>query len=90
MTELEEKFARGLAAIDVEVTAEDVARLAAYFAELLKWRAKINLVARNTPVDDLLENHFLDSLTLLPELAEESCHQLDIGTGGGFPGLPRG
>jgi len=35
-----------------------------YFAELEKWGRKINLVARAAP-EQIIENHFLDSLTLL-------------------------
>lgn len=86
MTGLEQKFTGGLADIGVSVPAEGITRLAIYFTELLKWRVKMNLVAKNASEDELFENHFLDSLTLLPEL-EGKCHLLDIGTGGGFPGL---
>ena len=69
---------------------EALARLAAYFLELKKWNRKINLVARTLDDRQILENHFLDSLTPLfllePEkLAEEKL--LDVGSGGGFPGL---
>ena len=46
----------------------------------------MNLIAKNTPDDQILENHFLDSLTLLP-LLPKGAHLLDIGTGAGFPGL---
>ncbi|NOX25505.1 MAG: 16S rRNA (guanine(527)-N(7))-methyltransferase RsmG [Deltaproteobacteria bacterium] len=64
--------------------------LTVYFGELDKWRRKINLVARAEPAR-IIENHFLDSLTLLPELTpykeEEAPSLLDIGSGAGFPGL---
>ncbi|MBM9518564.1 16S rRNA (guanine(527)-N(7))-methyltransferase RsmG [Desulforhopalus vacuolatus] len=65
---------------------ERLALLENYCAELLKWRGRINLVAKTASVEDIVEKHFLDSLTLLPELTG-NCHLLDIGTGAGFPGL---
>ena len=59
-----------------------------YFAELRKWMRRINLVARETTTEQLLELHFLDSLTLAPLVAHHpNLHLLDIGSGAGFPGL---
>ena len=69
---------------------EALSRLAIYFHELKKWNRKINLVARTLDDRQILENHFLDSLTLLSCLDLESHEQdtlLDVGTGAGFPGL---
>jgi len=69
---------------------EVLSRLVIYFHELKKWNQKINLVARTMDDQQILENHFLDSLTLLPFLAYENQEQepvLDVGTGAGFPGL---
>jgi len=63
-----------------------VERLLAYLAELMKWSRRINLIARDTPEAQVIENHFLDSLTLSPLLGE-GAHLLDVGTGAGFPGL---
>ncbi len=64
-----------------------LARLQRYFTELEKWGRKINLVARAAP-EHIIENHFLDSLTLLPLLTEmEAQSLLDVGSGAGFPGL---
>ena len=69
---------------------EALARLALYFHELKKWNRKINLVARTLNDHQILENHFLDSLTLLSFLDPGNQEQetvLDVGTGAGFPGL---
>lgn len=82
----QEGLVRGLAALDIAVGAEGLAALSRYHAELKRWSARMNLIAKNTPDGQILENHFLDSLTLLPLLSEDS-HLLDIGTGAGFPGL---
>ncbi len=62
-------------------------RLYIYFKELKRWSKKINLIARKATDNDILEKHFLDSLTLLPLLTGDQAHLLDIGTGAGFPGL---
>ncbi len=62
-------------------------RLLVYFKELKRWSRKINLIAKRATDEEILEKHFLDSLTLLPLLDGENPHLLDIGTGAGFPGL---
>ncbi|MCF8056049.1 MAG: 16S rRNA (guanine(527)-N(7))-methyltransferase RsmG [Desulfocapsa sp.] len=61
--------------------------LFAYFRELKHWGRRINLIAKGAEDEEILEKHFLDSLTLLPLLGGEKPHLLDIGTGAGFPGL---
>ncbi len=58
-----------------------------YFKELKHWSRRINLIAKKTTDREILEKHFLDSLTLLPLLGNIGSHLLDIGTGAGFPGL---
>jgi len=61
---------------------------AAYEEEILTWNRLVSLVAVKSP-RDIPVKHFLDSLTALPFLPQEDgLLLLDIGTGGGFPGLP--
>lgn len=72
--------------LGLDLDDKTVERLLAYLAELMKWSRRINLIARDTPEAQVIENHFLDSLTLLPLLGE-GAHLLDVGTGAGFPGL---
>lgn len=57
-----------------------------YLELLLKWNAKTNLTAITSRAE-VIEKHFCDSLALLPFLPS-SCRVLDLGTGGGFPGIP--
>jgi 16S rRNA (guanine527-N7)-methyltransferase len=54
--------------------------------ELLRWNRRVNLTAITDP-EEALEKHLLDSLTVLPEI-EPTGRLLDLGSGGGFPGLP--
>lgn len=70
-----------------ELDADALSRLFVYFKELKHWSGKINLIAKKATDREILEKHFLDSLTLLPLLDGDSAHLLDIGTGAGFPGL---
>lgn len=65
-----------------------ISDLIAYLDELLLVNQTINLT-RITERDVAIRLHVLDSLTALPEvLAAPSGPLCDIGTGGGFPGLP--
>lgn len=76
-------LALGLSELDNDVEEQ----LHRYFMELKRWSQKVNLIAKGTGDDEILEKHFLDSLTVLPFLSGENPHLLDIGTGAGFPGL---
>ena len=89
---VEDFLSRGIETMGLRLDhlPEITARLSRYFHELKKWNRKVNLVARTLDDQQVLENHFLDSLTLLPifdreKIASETV--LDIGTGAGFPGL---
>ncbi len=72
-----------------ELDSEALERLFVYFKELKRWSQRMNLIAKRATDVEILEKHFLDSLTLLPLLADFAgeAHLLDIGTGAGFPGL---
>lgn len=78
-------LSRGLHSLGLSpLPAAGLAQLWLYFAELDKWNRKMNLVAQ-APALDILETHFLDSLTLLPQITDGPL--LDVGSGAGFPGL---
>lgn len=81
------RLASGLESFGMTLPPESVERLQLYFNELLKWSKKVNLIAKDTNPEQILESHFIDSLTLLPLMTGNSVHLLDIGTGAGFPGL---
>jgi 16S rRNA (guanine527-N7)-methyltransferase len=69
----------------VRVSRETLARLDAFVALLQKWQRKINLIGRGTE-DSLWTRHIADSLQLL-DLAPAARTWVDLGSGGGFPGL---
>jgi 16S rRNA (guanine527-N7)-methyltransferase len=69
----------------VPVSAETERRLAIYAELLLKWQKTINLVAAST-LPHIWTRHFADSLQV-HAAAPEARLWVDLGTGGGFPGL---
>jgi len=80
----------GLNTLGISLDEQSITSLLIYMEELQKWNKRINLIARNTSPVDIVEKHFLDSLTLLPLLDRHGSAQetlLDVGTGAGFPGL---
>ena len=76
-TEVEDFLAQGLdlMGLSLDNQPEALARLALYFQELNKWNSKVNLVARTLDDRQILEDHFLDSLTLLEFFAPEIRRQ---------------
>lgn len=70
--------------------AEVLDTLTKYLALVLEANRRINLT-RIVEWDDALRLHVLDSLTCLSEVIRAADGELcDIGTGGGFPGVPLG
>ncbi len=53
---------------------------------ILNWSSRMNLISKND-LNQLLERHILDSLAPLHSIPETG-RLLDIGSGGGFPGIP--
>jgi 16S rRNA (guanine527-N7)-methyltransferase len=74
-----------LAAIDLAVTAEQAASLAAFAALLLKWNQVYNLTGVRG-ADEIVDRHFVESFALLPHLKGPTV--ADVGSGGGLPGVP--
>ncbi len=84
-----EGFAAELAAFGVTVDAPTVARLGDFLARLLAMNELVNLTAITEPAE-AWSRHVLDALTLVPLLAElpAGARVLDMGSGGGVPGIP--
>ena len=81
---------KGLTKLSITLTDQSIFQLVQYALELIKWNKKVNLVAKDTSLEGILEKHFLDSLTIIPVLALHTSINttlLDVGSGAGFPGL---
>ncbi|SDO38323.1 16S rRNA (guanine(527)-N(7))-methyltransferase RsmG [Desulforhopalus singaporensis] len=85
--ELRRLLHEGATRLAIEFGDSGLDRLELYFSELKKWNRKVNLIARSVSDAQILEKHFLDSLTLVSMLPRSGAHLVDVGTGGGFPGL---
>ncbi len=58
-----------------------------YHKELLKWNAKTNLISAKS-AQEIVNRHFLDSLTAFKFIKTGNIRIIDIGCGAGFPGIP--
>lgn len=82
---LKEQLAAGVAALGLTLPEGGEARLLAYLALLDKWNRVYNLTAvRDT--GRMVSHHLLDSLAAVPCFKGETV--LDVGSGGGLPGIP--
>jgi len=81
-------LAVGIAALDLDVDTASQAKLLQYVALLGKWNRTHNLTAIREP-ERVVTLHLLDTLAALPHLPQSaSLRLIDIGSGGGIPGLP--
>lgn len=78
-------LAGGLAALGLDLSAAAQDKLLAYRDFLLKWNRTYNLTALRDP-GLAVSHHLLDSLAILPWIAGDNL--LDVGSGGGLPGIP--
>jgi 16S rRNA (guanine527-N7)-methyltransferase len=81
-----EALARGCRALDLELAAGAGDRLERFADLLLRWNRKVGLTAVTDPAE-VAEKHLVDSLALLRVLGEART-VVDIGSGGGLPGIP--
>jgi 16S rRNA (guanine527-N7)-methyltransferase len=75
--------ARALALFPVSRETQD--RLDRFVETLLRWQDKLNLIGNST-IGEIWTRHVADSLQLLP-LAPQARTWVDLGSGGGFPGM---
>lgn len=80
-----EKLVAGAGTLGVALDAPAAARLARFADRLVEWGAKMDLSSIDD-LDAIREKHFLDSLAGLP-LLDRPGRLIDLGSGGGFPGL---
>jgi 16S rRNA (guanine527-N7)-methyltransferase len=94
----EKNLRDSLAKMAIVVSDKKIQLLLAYLAEFVKWNKAYNLSAIRDPLI-MVEKHLLDSLVLVPLLAKEIEKSIeknkpaieriiDVGTGGGLPGIP--
>ncbi len=79
-------LADAVAKLQLDISAEQVGRVEAYCHALWDWNSKLNLT-RHTDFDTFARRDLLDTLRL-SKLLQAGEEVLDVGTGGGVPGLP--
>jgi 16S rRNA (guanine527-N7)-methyltransferase len=80
----------GLVRLGLTLTVSQVDQLMAYLALLQKWNRVYNLTAVRDP-GEMLTHHLLDSLAAVVPLRRQAAGRalrlLDVGSGGGLPGV---
>lgn len=75
---------------EISITDYQIEQFNQYFELLIQWNEKINLTTI-TEYNDVVKKHFLDSCLLLKLYSVKDFigkSIIDVGTGGGFPGIP--
>jgi len=87
---LAEGLRTGVQALGLNLSAEQQQRLLDYMGLIQKWTKVYNLTAVRDPAE-MLTHHLLDSLTAIGPLTRhtqgQSIRVLDVGSGGGLPGV---
>lgn len=83
-----DKFKSGLSDLRIELTEKQIDQFLTYYEMLVEKNKVMNLTAI-TEFDEVIEKHFLDSLSLIKvKDLHNQTNVLDLGTGAGFPGIP--
>jgi 16S rRNA (guanine527-N7)-methyltransferase len=81
-------LSEGIRSLGLSLSREACAKLGDYVALLAKWNRTYNLTAIREPAR-MVTHHLLDAVSVLPHLPPiERVHVLDVGAGGGVPGIP--
>lgn len=75
----------GAEALKITVNEKQTEQLAIHAAELLKWNRRMNITAITDPFEMAIK-HYVDSMAPVHYIPSEAA-LLDIGSGGGFPGI---
>lgn len=86
MTDMKSMLQQGLQQMNIDLTVPQQLQLLAFIDLLKKWNSTYNLTALRND-QDVISHHILDSLTLLPYV-EYARGLIDVGSGGGMPGIP--
>lgn len=81
----QEKLAEGLRQLGLDLTPDVQAQLLKFIGLLYKWNKVHNLTAIREPLK-MITHHLLDSLAVLPYVS--GGRLVDVGSGGGLPGIP--
>ena len=75
----------GVQALPITLSEAQIEQMISYLALLVKWNSVYNLTSVRDP-NEMVKLHLLDSLSAA-HVFKESKHILDVGSGGGLPGM---
>jgi 16S rRNA (guanine527-N7)-methyltransferase len=78
---------RALGEFHVTATNDQVQQIQRYTSLLLQWNEAVNLTAIRDPME-ILYRHFCESMFAASVVSLDNGRLADVGSGGGFPGLP--
>ncbi len=78
-----------LAPLGISASGEAASKLATYAAEVVRWNRRINLTGAAS-LEQFIPGPLFDALTLLSVLEDGVDSLVDVGSGGGLPGIPVG
>ena len=76
--------------LNINISEKQLGSFQLYSEQLIKWNTRFNITSITSP-EEIQIKHFLDSITLLkiiPNSIPIPVSLIDIGSGGGFPGIP--
>ncbi len=74
--------------LNIPYTEETLEKYRLYMEGIIEWNEKVNLTSI-TDKDEFIKLHFVDSIMSVPtEEFQKANKIIDVGTGGGFPGIP--
>lgn len=83
-----EKLKYGLEQLEVPYTEDMIVKFFEFYGMIIEKNKVMNLTAI-TELDEVIEKHFLDSVSLAGSMElHKNIQVLDLGTGAGFPGIP--
>jgi 16S rRNA (guanine527-N7)-methyltransferase len=83
----DDQVAAALLPYGIQLIQDQRSKVLAYISILLKWNKLVGLTTIIDP-SDIIARHFGESMFLSSILPVENCRLADVGSGGGFPGLP--
>jgi 16S rRNA (guanine527-N7)-methyltransferase len=78
---------RALVEFRLSASGKQVQQIQQYMSMLLKWNEAVNLTAIRDPLE-ILYRHFCESMFAASVVPLDTGRLADVGSGGGFPGLP--
>ena len=82
-----QELIEGAQQLGVVLSEQQKQQLLQYLALLIKWNKAYNLTAVRNP-DEMVSRHLLDSLSVVQYVEPYGNDWLDVGSGGGMPGVP--